>query len=102
LKSINWLQKDLGLKGSVLVAINEKTKTIYLLTQDVYNYIRSQYLKESKDLDFVLMFNSFFKKNSNLFHDFIKTLDINENFRTRIEYYENENKYTHIYLILEM
>jgi hypothetical protein len=100
--SIDWIEKELGFKDSGLIAFDKKTNRIYILSEDAYNYILSEYQKEKHNLGFALMFDVPIRKSNQLFDIFLKVLELKENFYTRLNFYNNKNNYNTIYLILEI
>ena len=102
MKSIEWIEKDLGFKDSGLIAFDKKTNRIYILQEDAYNYILSEYQKEKHILNFTLIFDAPIRKSNQLFDIFLKVLEKNENFYTRLNFYNNKNNYNVVYLILEI
>lgn len=102
MNSIDWIEKELGFKDSGLIAFDKKTNRIYILSEDAYNYILSEYQKEKHNLGFALMFDAPIRKSNQLFDIFLKVLELKENFYTRLNFYNHKNNYNTIYLILEI
>ena len=96
MKSIDWIEKELGFKDSGLIAFDKKINRIYVLCESAYNYILSEYQKEKNNLNFTLMFDAPIRKSNQLFDIFLRILEQEENF------YNNKDKYNIIYLILEI